>query len=157
MTDAPLTREELRDELRGALTPLQQAVTVVQQDVTVVKQDVTILKQDVTIVKQDVTVLQNRLSPMQADLNALRHDMTPVRAHLDGMPLLHRNLTTTQNEVRMLAAAFNDFALTSVTKGEIEALHADVNRVQAENAALAVRMETAERLIRELQQSLSRD
>ena len=35
----------------------------------------------------------------------------------------------------------------------IEALHADVNRVQAENARLAARLETAERLIRELHEA----
>jgi hypothetical protein len=47
----------------------------------------------------------------------------------------------------MLRAAFNDFARTNVTAGEIEALHADVNRVQAENAELAARLATVERLL----------
>jgi hypothetical protein len=53
--------------------------------------------------------------------------------------------------MRMLSAAFNDFALTNVTKGEIEALHTDVNLVQAENTDLAVKVATLERLVRELQ------
>jgi hypothetical protein len=35
--------------------------------------------------------------------------------------------------------------------GEIEALHYNVNRVQAENAELAVKVATLERLVRELQ------
>jgi hypothetical protein len=54
--------------------------------------------------------------------------------------------------VRALKAAFNDFALTNVTTGEIEALHADVNRVQAENAELERRIVTLERLLAEQQQ-----
>ena len=54
-----------------------------------------------------------------------------------------------QQETRALRAAFNDFARTNVTAGEIEALHADVNRVQAENAELAARLATVERLLQE--------
>jgi hypothetical protein len=38
-------------------------------------------------------------------------------------------------------------------KGEIEALHADVNRVQAEYAEIGVRVVTLERLVRELQET----
>jgi hypothetical protein len=34
--------------------------------------------------------------------------------------------------MRSLRAAVNDFARTNATVGEIEALHADVNRMQAE-------------------------
>jgi predicted nucleic acid-binding Zn-ribbon protein len=96
-------------------------------------------------------VLRTELADMQADIRALRADVTPMRAHLDGMPMLQRNLTVTQQEVRALKAAFNDFALTNPTSGEIDALHSDVNRVQAENAELAVKVATLERLVRELQ------
>jgi chromosome segregation ATPase len=99
------------------------------------------------------------LAAINANLAAFRMEvqnaLAPMRAQLDGMPLLHRNLTTTQNDVRMLASAFNDFALTNVTKGEIEVLHTELNRVQAENATLAVRMETAERRIGELQEAIN--
>lgn len=97
------------------------------------------------------------LEGIRTELKAIRGDMASMRAHLDGMPLLHRNLTNAHQDIRMLRAAFNDFALTNVTKGEIEALHDDVNRVQAESATLAARMETAERLIRELQEAIERD
>jgi len=96
-------------------------------------------------------VLRTELADVQADIRALRADVAPMRAHLDGMPMLQRNPTVTQQEVRALKAAFNDFALTNPTAGEIEALHFDVNRVQAENAELAVKVATLERLVRELQ------
>lgn len=97
------------------------------------------------------------LEGIRAELKAMRGDMASMRGHLDGMPLLHRNLTNAHQDIRMLRAAFNDFALTNVTKGEIEALHEDVNRVQADNATLAARMETAERLIREIQDAMEHD
>jgi hypothetical protein len=84
-------------------------------------------------------------------LRVIQADLAATRARLDGLPLINRTVTVIQQEVRALKAAFNDFALTNPTAGEIEALHSDVNRVQAENAELQVRMETAERLIRELQ------
>jgi predicted nucleic acid-binding Zn-ribbon protein len=104
--------------------------------------------------RAEFTNVRAELADVKGDIRAIRADIGPMRAQLDGLPLLQRNLTITQQEVRSLKAAFNDFALTNVTKGEIESLHSDVNRVQAENAILAVRMETAERLIREIQETL---
>jgi predicted nucleic acid-binding Zn-ribbon protein len=98
-------------------------------------------------------IVRAELADARADVRALRDDVRPMRAHLDGMPMLQRNLTATQQEVRALKAAFNDFALTNPTSGEIEALHHDVNRVQAENAELAVKVATLERLVRELQEA----
>lgn len=77
----------------------------------------------------------------------LRAELAPIRAQLDGLPLLNRKLTVIEQQVRMLKSAFNDFAMTNVTRGEIEALHDDVNRVQAEHSALSVRITTLERLI----------
>jgi prefoldin subunit 5 len=80
-------------------------------------------------------------------LEALRAELAPMRAQLDGLPVIARSLTVLQQDMRSLKAAFNDFARTNVTVGEIEALHADVNRVQAENTELATRLATIERLL----------
>jgi hypothetical protein len=84
--------------------------------------------------------------------NAVDERLAPMRAQLDGLPSINRRLTIIQQEVRALRARFNDFALKNVTTGEIEALHHDVNRVQAENAELAAKIATLERLVRELQE-----
>lgn len=54
-----------------------------------------------------------------------------------------------------MRAAFNDFARTNVTVGEVEALHADVNPVQAENAELQARLATVERLLEQVQKERS--
>lgn len=79
----------------------------------------------------------------------LRDELAPIRAQLDGVPLLNRKLTVIEQQIRMLKSAFNDFARSNVTHGEIKALHEDVNRVQAENSDLSVRLATVERLIGE--------
>jgi predicted RNase H-like nuclease (RuvC/YqgF family) len=95
--------------------------------------------------------LQTELAPMRAQLDGLRSELAPMRAQLDGLPLINRALTVLQQDMRSLKAAFNDFARTNVTAGEVEALHADVNRVQVENAQLQARLATVERLLEQLQ------
>ena len=107
------------------------------------------------------TVLRSELAEgdaraLQADTRALRADVASMRARLDGMPTLQRNLTVTQQEVRRLKAVFNNFAATNPTAGQIEALHSDVNRVQAENIELAVKVATLERLVGEMQDATGR-
>ena len=95
--------------------------------------------------------LRAELVPLRNQIAELEAKVSPMRAQLDGLPLISRSLTVLQQETRALRAAFNDFARTNVTAGEIEALHADVNRVQAENAELEARLATVERRIEELQ------
>jgi hypothetical protein len=82
-------------------------------------------------------------------LEQLRTELAPVKAALDGLPMLNRAVTVLQQDVRALRAAFNDFAKTNLTSGEIDALHFDVNRVQADNTDLVHRITTLERLARE--------
>ena len=88
-------------------------------------------------------------------LESLRNELAPIRAQLDGLPVINRALTVLQHDMRSLRAAFNDFARTNVTAGEVEALHADVNRVQAENAELQTRLATVERLVEQLHKERS--
>lgn len=89
---------------------------------------------------------------LPAILRAIERRLGAIEARVDGIPLLNRRTTVIEQEVRMLRAAFNDFALTNPTSGEIQALHDDVNRVQVESIDLATRLATAERLIREMQE-----
>ncbi len=88
-------------------------------------------------------------------LENLRSELAPIRAQLDGLPVINRALTVLQQDMRSLRAAFDDFAGANVTAGEAEALHADVNRVQAENAELQARLATVERLLEQLQKERS--
>jgi hypothetical protein len=96
-------------------------------------------------------------------LEALRIELAPIKAQidglqarLDGLPLISRAIITLQQDTRGLRAAFNDFARTNVTAGEVEALHTDVNRTQADNTALEHRIATLERLVASLTESQQR-
>ncbi len=101
--------------------------------------------------REQVSDLRAQIADLDAKLAGLDAKVSPMRAQLDGLPLINRSLTVLQQETRALRAAFNDFARTNVTAGEIEALHADVNRVQAENAELQTRLATIERLLEDVQ------
>jgi hypothetical protein len=87
-----------------------------------------------------------RLATIGDGLTGVRAELMPMRAQLDGLPLMNRRLNVVQQETRLLRAAFDEFARTNVTADEIDALHADVNRVQAEEIELGTRLATVERL-----------
>jgi len=97
-------------------------------------------------------ILRAELAPIKDQLTEVKQELEAIRPLVDGIPLMNRKLTAVEQQGRMLKAAFNDFALTNPTSGEIQALHEDVNRVQAEYTELATRLITVERLIRELQE-----
>jgi uncharacterized coiled-coil DUF342 family protein len=100
--------------------------------------------------RDEVAPVRAQLDGLRAQLDRLSSEVAPMRAQLDGLPIINRTVTVIQQEVRALRAGFNDFALTNSTSGEIESLHTDVNRVQAENAEPAARVITLERLVRQL-------
>ncbi len=101
--------------------------------------------------RAELAPIRVQLAGLDAKVAGLDAKVAPMRAQLDGLPLISRSLTVLHQETRALRAAFNDFARTNVTAGEIEALHADVNRVQAEATELQTRLATVERLLEELQ------
>jgi hypothetical protein len=94
---------------------------------------------------QDIQTKLAVLPVMQAQLAAL----PAMRAQLNGLPLIHRALGNVQHDIRMLRAAVNEFALTNVTKGEIQALHDDVDRVMATQLELESRVLTVEQRLDE--------
>ena len=134
MTD--LTLETLRAELAPIRAQLAELAP---------------LREQVADLRAQIADLHAKLADLDAKLAGLDAKVSPMRAQLDGLPLINRSLTVLQQETRALRAAFNDFARTNVTAGEIEALHADVNRVQAENAELQTRLATIERLLEDVQ------
>jgi hypothetical protein len=62
----------------------------------------------------------------------LKAELAPIRAQLDGLPLISRSIEVLHRDVRSLPAALNDLAPGNVTPGEIEALHADVDRLRGD-------------------------
>ena len=56
---------------------------------------------------------------------------------------------TLRRDTRSLRAAFNDLARTNITAGEVEAMHADIDRVQSREMQILTRLATIERILRE--------
>ncbi len=48
------------------------------------------------------------LRVIQSDVAGVKADLRPMRAQLDGLPLINRTVTVIQQEVRARKAAFND-------------------------------------------------
>jgi len=143
MTD--LTLESLRSELAQSL----------HSELAPMRAQLESLHSEQAPMRAQFESLRSELAPMRAQLESLRSELAPIRAQLDGLPLINRALTVLQQDMRSLRAAFNDFARTNVSAGEVEALHFDVNRVQAENAELQARLATVERLLEQLQKGRS--
>ena len=115
---------DIGQALLDAIADLQ---TTVDRRFTVVDERTARLDERMAGLDERTVTLDERTATMASTLASMR-------AQLDGLPLISRAVTVVQQDVRALRAAFNDFALTNTTAGEIQALHHDVNRVQAENA-----------------------
>ena len=107
-------------------------------------------------------VLREELAPINAGQDALRARVDKIaaaldamRPNVDGIPFLQRTLSTVQQEQRMMKAAINEIARTQFTSSEVDALHADVNAVQARDMELQTRLVTLEREIKETKESLA--
>ncbi|WP_147262953.1 hypothetical protein [Roseiarcus fermentans] len=151
MTD--LTLEALRSELAPLgvqLANLDAKIALLDAKVSGLDTRAAGLDAKVFGLDAAVSGLDARAAGLEGQISGLDAKLAPMRAQLDGLPLICRSLTVLHQETRALRAAFNDFAGANVTAGEIEALHADVNTVQAENAELQLRLATVERLLAEL-------
>jgi hypothetical protein len=61
--------------------------------------------------------MDGRFTAIDGRLDAIEEQLAPMRAQLDGLPLINRAVTVIQQEARALKSAFNDFALTNPTTG----------------------------------------
>jgi len=82
--------------------------------------------------------LQSALAPLHQALAMLQQDVTTLRLEATAHT---RVLDILSQDVRMLRGAVNDMAKESVTAGEMEAVHHDLNRMQLDIARLAARVE----------------
>jgi len=90
-------------------------------------------------------VLREELKPIREELKPIHDEFKRIAAFVDGIPLMHRTVTTILQEQRMLRSTINDLARVQVTAGEIQALHDDVNRVMTQVAELEVQIATLQR------------
>ena len=96
--------------------------------------------------------LRAELAPMHTKLDALESAFAAMRPNIAGIPMIQRAVSVIQQEQRLLKAAINDVARSQMTAGEAEALHDDVNAVQATHMELETRILELERQVKELQQ-----
>ena len=76
-------------------------------------------------------MLRAELAPVHAEIANMRAEIANIRVRVDGIPLLGALIDTLRHDVRTLRAAINDMTRVNITVGEVEALHADIDRVQA--------------------------
>jgi hypothetical protein len=81
------------------------------------------------------------LRAIQGDIAGLKADMmtvmTELRVHSETFDVLLQ-------EGRMLRGAVNESARRSVARGEVDAIHQDLNRLRHDMSALTVRVEMIE-------------
>ena len=74
-------------------------------------------------------------------LDMLQQDATLIRGVLTGHT---RTLDILLQDTRMVRGAVNDMAKETVTAGEVEAIHHDLNRLQQQVSELTARLEIVE-------------
>ena len=82
---------------------------------------------------------------VRAELGSVRGELANVRTRVDGVPILGVAIETLRYDVRTLRAAINDMARINITAGEVEALHADVDRMGTKQIELEARLSALER------------
>jgi hypothetical protein len=82
---------------------------------------------------------------MRAEFTGIRGELAAVRAHIDDLPLTRAAIESLRSDVRTLRAAVSGMARINITAGEVEALHADIDRMQTKQTELESRIIALER------------
>ena len=103
----------------------------------------------------EVAGTRTRLDALGGAVAGLRADLAAIRPNVEGIPLLQRAISTIHQEQRMMKIAINEMARAQFTSAEVEALHSDVNSVQATHLELETRIVTLEREVKETKNALA--
>jgi predicted nucleic acid-binding Zn-ribbon protein len=106
------------------------------------------------MLRAELAPVNKRLDTLGGEIAAMRADVAALRPNIDGIPLLQRAINTIHQEQLMMKAAINEIARTQFTSGEVQALHDDVNSVQATHLQLETRILTLEREVKEAKEAL---
>jgi DnaJ-domain-containing protein 1 len=89
------------------------------------------------------------LGDLRAEVAGLRKEMNAFSFAQAGFSAAQKvfgnDINAMQQDVRMIRAALNDMARTNVTAGEVEAIHTDINRLNADYRDLAIEVEIIKR------------
>ena len=113
------------------------------------------LREELAPIRTRLDALGGEVAGMRAEVDGLRADMAAMRPNVEGIPLLQRAISTIHQEQRMMKIAINEMARAQFTSAEVEALHSDVNSVQATHLELETRILTLEREVKETKQALA--
>jgi ubiquinone biosynthesis protein UbiJ len=94
--------------------------------------------------RTELASVRGELANVREGLANVRGDLTGVRARVDGVPILGTAIETVRYDVRTLRAAINDMARINITAGEVEAFHADVDRMGTKQIELEARLSALE-------------
>jgi DNA repair ATPase RecN len=95
----------------------------------------------------DFRTILRAIDGLQAELAPVREQLKIIEIKVSGIPLIAESTHDLRRDLRMVKAAINDMARVNITAGEVEALHEEIDKIQAENAELATRLATVERLL----------
>jgi chromosome segregation ATPase len=148
---AELTLEMLREEL----APIRTRLDAVGGEVAGLRTEVEGLRTRVDALGGEVAAVRARVDGLGEEVDGLRADMAAIRPNVEGIPLLQRAISTIHQEQRMMKIAINEIARTQFTSAEVEALHSDVNSVQATHLELETRILTLEREVKEAKNAVA--
>jgi predicted nucleic acid-binding Zn-ribbon protein len=149
-----MLREELAP-IRTRLDALGGEVAGLRTGVDGLRTEVAGFRTEVAGLRARVDTLGGELASMRAEVDGLRADMAAMRPNVEGIPLLQRAISTIHQEQRMMKIAINEMARAQFTSAEVEALHSDVNSVQATHLELETRILTLEREVKETKNALA--
>ena len=148
---AELTLEMLREEL----APIRTRLDALGGEVAGLRTEVAGLRTEVDGLRTRVDALGEEVAGMRAEVDGFRADIAAIRPNVEGIPLLQRAISTIHQEQRMMKVAINEIARTQFTSAEVEALHSDVNSVEATHLELETRILTLEREVKETKEALA--
>lgn len=85
--------------------------------------------------------IQAKVDKIEATLHTIDNR---INGHTIAVSLLTDQMNTLQQDVRMMRAAINDMEAIRITKGEVEAIHTDINRLERSYFDLAAKVEAIE-------------
>jgi prefoldin subunit 5 len=88
--------------------------------------------------------MRQELVGVRQEVAGVRQELALIRPRIDGVPLIGAAIETLRHDVRTLRAAINDMARVNITAGEVEALHADIDRMQTRQMELEARIAALE-------------
>ena len=102
------------------------------------------MRQELAGVRQELAGVRQELAGVPQELAGIRQEFAFVRPRIDGVPVIGAAIETLRHDVRTLRAAINDMARVNITAGEVEALHADIDRMQTRQMELEARIAALE-------------